>query len=185
MDEEQVLSKLESHFRRILSEVGVFKSLYSDRAARPLLDHHLHDLLMEIQRPLIDSIVMSICRMLDPAASFRRDNITLFYLADIMTSRDQTLRDRIDALKAKIQPLKILRDRIIGHSDLAANSIDRIDYTGASHDEITENIALIREILDRCSVAIRGATVVYEARRLDDGGPEALKTILRQIHTQR
>ena len=181
MNAEQALEKLESQFLRIFSEVCLFESLYSDRELGTLLRDHLHDLFARIQRPLLDGIVLGICRMLDPAETCGNDNLTLFYLLDVMPSNDRILKDRVEALNLQVRQLRMLRNKIIAHADLRANSSDRVEYLGASHDEVIGYIASIREILDHCSTAIRGTTVGYHADPLDVGGPEALKTILRHV----
>ena len=181
MNADHALRNLESHFNRLLSEVVVFKSLYSNREAFELIGSHLHDLFANIQRPLIDSIVLCICRMLDPAETCGNKNITFYYLARIIPRDQAALLSKLNTLKAEISPLRELRNKIVGHSDLLAHTNDVIKYTGASHDEIFETLPKITDILNFCSTIVRGSEIPYQVIDLSDGGPDALVNILRGI----
>ena len=178
MNAEQALLKLEDHFRRLLSEVFVFKSLYSERETFDLLEKHLNDLFASFQRPLMDSIVLCICRLLDPAETCGNDNITFYYLAGVIPREGNALIVKLNDLKRELQPLRDLRNKIIGHSDLIAYTQSRIEYRGASHDEIFEALPKLNKILEFCSSVVRGHSVEYHIEEFSNGGPEAIREIL-------
>src|SRR5258708_2490601 len=108
---EELLDKLENQFNRLVSELEVFDTFYGDKDNLEVLAKIGYSTFANMQRSLIDSLIMVICRAYDPPRTGKHENLTLAQLGESLPAGED--RDRFIVLLSTqtndIEKLIVLR----------------------------------------------------------------------------
>lgn len=104
-----------------------------------------------IEEAVRTDLIMSICRISDPAKTTNRDNLSFPALAK-KCSTIQDLDTLVDDLLACCEPIRKFRHKRIAHNDLSTR-IDPLNnpLPGISKKEINEILGIAKEILNTVS----------------------------------
>jgi AbiU2 len=131
-----------------------------------------------IEESLRTDITMAICRLCDPAQSRDQDNLS-FRALGAFYSEDVKLQAIINDFVASCQPVKVNRNKLVGHSDkvarLAPGRAMIPQITKSAIDVIMENAQAILN-----HVAWEYARQTYGYGLPGDGGADALVHWLRK-----
>jgi hypothetical protein len=122
----QEVHRLRYAIEALHDEEALFRRLFSSQRTVDLLNRSARQFFFDIRQVLADSIVLRISRLLDPAKSMGRDNLTCDRLINVLkeesvppklVSELEMIRDEMKTLGASIRDQ---RNRRLGHSDLSA-----------------------------------------------------------------
>ena len=135
-----------SDFSNTLLSWRTYRQLFGTNRKRvELLNRASGPVAVVIERALFEGVVLSLCRIADPASSGRggvRTNLTLRRIAEDPNAPAE-LHGLIDALDQEIAPLRQMRDKAIAHRDLPiALKAGRLD--GVSRAQIETVIARVK-----------------------------------------
>jgi hypothetical protein len=180
MNSEEILSRLENFFLRYLGELYILESFYSDKEAMGLLSKVAESTFAHMQRSLMDSAVMIVCRAYDKARTFGFDNLTLYQLAECLPTKQAEAEAMLATQIATMEDIRKLRNKVIGHTSLDHHrSGTAVQYIGASHDEMVQYAQFFGDVLRLASQDIRGHEVTYSGAILDEGNPEQFLDFIR------
>ena len=142
---------------RLRREFFVMEALFSDTMRADLLFQKAPLVYNTIQRSLIDSMIVSVGRIMDDD----RNSITAHRLLSLLPNNPQTRADVesaqafFDRLRSKYLELKPLRNKHIAHKDYKHNAhAPGVKYKGASHDDIQEIVDGFDIFLKHCQKVI-------------------------------
>lgn len=145
-----------------------------------------------ITKCMIDSVVLAICRLTDPAGTGERTNISLLHLKTDnkrYSNLKEDLRLKLTGLDSLIEgalesaePLRILRHKLIAHSDSIVNGRLRAgEYEPVSLDQIKIALDGIHSVFAYISDHLQGKTLGNQLRE-EVGGMSTLLYYLARGH---
>jgi hypothetical protein len=122
-----------------------------------------------VQGLMLHETMIAISRLLDPARTMGRDNLTMAQLVDVLARHAPSVaaevRDLLDTVKSKAEPIRDRRNRALAHLDLGlalghpnAKPVDQLTY-----QTVEEVIGLLEEILDEVDHHFEGRTTAWDA----------------------
>jgi hypothetical protein len=164
-------------------EWNQFQTLFLRADESDLLDRTIPAVALVFRMVLIDSIILHICRLADPAEMRGgKANVTIHRIPPLLT--DSKLRKAIDKLCAQaavaIKPARDYRNRVIAHLDLPTlRDVHPIPLPSITRDSVESSLTILRDILNRVDLELTGASTLYEAG-FASGGADRLVEILRR-----
>jgi AbiU2 len=147
-----------------------YKILYcKSKKTVEMLDHAASFFFRIVREVLRDDIIISVCRMTDPATAtvsgVRKDNLTIAQLVSMIMPMDNKLCKRLGALQRTIvsccAPFRVHRNRRIGHCDLNT----RLKHHAAFLPGIS--IADTQKALQSIGVALNAVELHYDGKKMD------------------
>jgi len=128
-----------------------FNEMFADQAHFELLNKRLPGFGVLAHNTLLDAVVLGICRLLDPAESFGKPNLTFDQLKSKATtdpSRLAWLETEIGKAKAAAANLKTHRNKRIAHLDLTNALGPTMVLPNLSRNDIDDVLALLRGVMN-------------------------------------
>lgn len=119
----EVFTALQDEVFWLHAKWNIHRQLFGTSEERiDLLNDFGPDLFQIIYDSLLNDVLLTMSRLTDPATSFKKENLTLSRLTNMIEEIDRkkllteltALQDRTD------EPFRRLRNRVIAHNDLAA-----------------------------------------------------------------
>lgn len=112
-----------------------------------------------------EGILSSLFRLTDQEGKPPNENVTLRRLAALCPSRQEELQARVDALIERVKPLRKLRNKLVGHMDLARARRDGVQTVAEFEEgEIDEVLAEVRSVVDTVRNATVGNIISFDYR---------------------
>ena len=189
---------MEAEFRLIQNELftiiarwRTFVELYGTESHVALLNNTAPLFFHIVQDIFVDSVILSILRLLDPAKSRRNDNLSIAHLIDHLSQAGLgTLHAEVAGLYSRIQidsaQLIKIRNKLLAHNDLVEKqSTSASLYAGVTRNLIDEQIQMLCNLMNKIHGSLSDTETYYEsAGNLPDGSP-ALLNALRTVEQLR
>lgn len=169
-----------------------YRDLYADAGTIEVLNRTAGLFFKIIQDELWDSILLGMCRLLDPAEQgrepFRRYNLTLNSLGPLIT--DVALRAEVEeACKQAVSFARFAknhRDKRIAHQDHGyATSRQSVELGGISRQDVENTLEALRKVLRLVESHYNDADVRYEKAVLVSGADRLVMALKRLERLER
>ena len=160
---ENKVKAIDAEVQRLHFKWKYFRQLFGSNEKVALLNDTAPVFFGYLWNSLLFDILLSIARLLDPRASRGKENLSFEnLLSEISDSSLQAeLSELISKLKGKTQAIDIWRKEKLAHNDLS-RSLNSISLPSVQADELTEALAIIREIMNILNRRFNGYTMIYE-----------------------
>ncbi len=146
----------------------LYRDLYANETALKVINKTATGAFQTIERALRTEIVMAISRLVDQPAFKHRTNLSLAHLIEITRPHvDPPFIQRLEGLLASIhdrlQPMKLHRNRKIGHCDRPATLEPNVEpIPRITREMVTDAAVQITEFLDTVSVRFNGGNTMFD-----------------------
>jgi len=134
-------------------------SIYSQLFCRgqerlEFLDTMVPGFFVVVKDSLQNELIVGVCRIMDPSTTGRKENLTLFRLAESLdaANADSVLRQRfgsqLEGLSQTCSPLREWRNRRLGHSDLPTALGASLPVPQVTWSAVDEALARVRELMN-------------------------------------
>lgn len=163
-----------------------YRQLYSDAGTIEVLNRTAGLFFKIVQDELWDSVLLGICRMLDPAeqgwGAKRRKNLTLRSLPELIT--DSALKDEVTAAcdRASVAAAFAIehRNKRIAHQDHGyATNHTVLELNGISRQQVEDMLKALRDVMQLIDTHYNDADVRYDAITVT--GADRLVARLRRL----
>ena len=155
---------------------------YSDPCNIELLNRKAFSFFRVIKRTLLDDILLSICRIIDPDVSFKGDeNCSLNNLiATLDEEEDKLIIEKLNNLikdsEKNIQTIKKIRDKKLAHKDLKI-ALSNNEESQLSINQIRDVIQIITKFMNSYQSNFERKETAYENFEFNTNG----KTIIEYL----
>jgi hypothetical protein len=163
--------------------------LFGDPKTVELLNATAPGFFRIVQDALFGNVILSLSRLLDPAATSGKGNLTLDQLIQpIARTNSAALFDdvstRLAAAKADAKGLRTLRNKVIAHNSLNEKQAGaQALFAAVTPNLIDSIISQLCGIMSRIQVHYTGVELCFEMTRNYPGGAEMLIRKLRRLST--
>lgn len=168
-DLKEVFDALQREVIGLHANWSLYRQLYGSSGSRvELLNRVASGFFSRLQWIMLDDVVMSICRLLDPMAIGRRKNLVLeSMLAAIpqgcMVVARRALSDRLLVLAGITEGFRKRRNRALAHLDLAHLLDPGSDpIPGISRESVERALKEIRSCMDCVQEQLSGGVMAYD-----------------------
>ena len=163
-----------------------YRELYADGDTIEVLNRTAGLFFKIVQDELWDSMLLGICRMLDPAeqgwGTKLRTNLTLYSLPPLIT--DLVLREKVTEACVSASKLaafaKNHRDKRIAHQDHGyAMNPALFEMSGVSRQDVENTLEALRKVLRLIEAHYNDADVLYEKVVLVSGADRLIVALKR------
>jgi hypothetical protein len=175
---QELLEEIDQEAYMIHATWKIFRQLFGTNKDRvELLNHSIPSVAGVLQQTLAEWVIVSICRLCDPAMQGKNENLTLPRLVGALDPvSDVALKPLLDTqlaeIETKVAPLRAHRHKRLAHKDLHA-AIPRTDadiLPGVSRKAIEDALQSIRTALNTINQAYLDTEVAYAAPILAGDG---------------
>ncbi len=129
MDAASVIAVLDNEITHLSSVFATYKRLYrGDDETRKLLSDSDLAFFNDLHLVYLNYISVAVARLLDPAKTGQKSNLTIFTLVAILKSKGHAGADAFEArlkdIKAKAYNFTDPRNQLVAHLDFGSNHID-------------------------------------------------------------
>lgn len=168
-----------------------YRELYADAETIEVLNRTAGMFFKIVQDELWDSILLGICRLLDPAEQGRggrNRNLTLYSLPPLIT--DMALRGEVkqacDTDAGLAEFAKKHRDKRIAHQDHGyAMNPSLFEMSGVSRQDVENTLEALRAVLRRIEAHYNDADVLYDKIVLYSGASRLIVALKRLERLER
>ncbi len=169
---------------------NLYLDLFGTEKTRDVLSDTAPGAFELIESALRNDMTMSLGRMMDPATTGGKQNLSIErLLAVLKSSCPPALHDswvhKLQEIRAHAAPFKELRNRMIGHTDLRTALASTADPTMAvARPHVAKARTLIAELLNKISVQYTGTSHLFERVFMHGNGEDLifyLKTALEHF----
>jgi len=152
------------HYRWIM-----YVQLFGKNSYRiDLINQTASNFLVEYQWLVIDSMVLSLSKLTDPAQMRGNWNLSFTYLADKIEKSDKKnivseLRNILCELNTSVEHFREIRNKKIAHNDLAvALDSENSPLPGVSRADVKQALKLAGDFLNKIELACFNSTTAYD-----------------------
>lgn len=152
------------HYRWIM-----YVQLFGTNSYRiDLINQTASNFLVEFQWLVIDSMVLALSKLTDPAQMRGNYNLSFTYLADEIEKSDTNgvvgeLREILEELNTSVRHFREIRNKKIAHNDLAvALDSENSPLPGVSRADVKRALKLAGDFLNKIELAYFDSTTAYE-----------------------
>lgn len=169
-----------------------YRDLYADAGVIEVLNRTAGLFFKIVQDELWDSMLLGICRMLDPAEQGRgkglRTNLTLYSLPPLID--DAALKEAVtkacEDAKSLAEFAKNHRDKRIAHQDHGyATNRQSVELGGISRRDVENTLEALRKVLRLVQAHYNDADVRYDINVLVSGADRLVVALKRLERLQR
>lgn len=157
----------------------VFIKLFGDDEAVSLLNATAEYAASAIQLALVESVVLRITKLTDPAKQKRYENLSLEQLWKRLESEDlrERLRPVLDEIQKRVEPMRTRRNKRLAHRDLDHALDPEKVLPGLSKSGIEEVLVLIRNFMNELEEHYGSVRNPYDLIEPAGDGEELLRHI--------
>ncbi len=181
----EVYEELKTEITWLHARWIIYRQLFAESDKRvDLLNECASVFFYIIQDVLLEEVLVSLCKLTDPARSRRFENLSLKQLQSRLGAHgDQKLAARtrsiLDELHSKCEPFRVWRNKQLTHLDLTTAMKSSPDpLPGISRQMIEEALGLVRKYMNQIEGHYRNSEIGYEHFIMRSDG-EALVAMLR------
>lgn len=177
-----IIDKVEKEIADASIHFELFLRLFGSQENLRAINQSAPNVFMCFRQSLIDTTVIKLCRLLDPAEKGRNRNIGIHMLVENFegeTEFQEHLRQKAHEIEAHVEELKPYRHKRLAHNDFRTHTESRHDVIGNKH--IDSAINALQEFVNLIRIKKYG----HEVHILNQGyplkdGPDRLIRLLKK-----
>lgn len=173
---QELLKAIDDKMFMLQATWRIYRQLFGTSEARvELLNKFVPDGAGIIQRVLLDSVILAICRLCDAPGERRNKNLTLMRLVESLSPQPDAKQaayfdKKLNSVKGLVDALRKHRHKRIAHSDLSIAMAKMDVLPGVSRQVVEDVLQAIRELLNTINLAYLHQEVAYEFVELHGDG---------------
>jgi|GEM_PF-5872417 hypothetical protein len=184
MNEEfdKLIDKVEKEIAGASIHFELFLSLFGSQENLTIVNQSAPNVFICFKQALIDTSIIKLCRLLDPAGRGRNRNIGIHMLIELFDDEpdfQEHLKGKGNEIEAHVAKLRAYRHKRIAHNDFETHTEIRHDVIGNTH--IDSALNALQEFVNIIRIAKYGREVhiLNQEYPLRDG-PDRLMRLLRK-----
>ncbi|MEM1223900.1 MAG: hypothetical protein AAGH40_14200 [Verrucomicrobiota bacterium] len=179
---DTIIDKVEKEIAEASIHFELFLSLFGSLENLQVVNKSAPNVFLCFKQTLVDSSIIKLCRLLDPAEKGKNKNIGIDLLIDYFDDEpefQELLKEKRKAVEAHVTELRPYRHKRLAHNDLETHQENRHDIIGNRFID-----AALNELQDLVNI-IRNKKYGFEVHILNQeyplqDGPERLMKLLRR-----
>lgn len=184
MNEEfdKLINKVEKEIASASIHFELFLNLFGSQENLSVVNQSAPNVFILIKQALIDTSIIKLCRLLDPAERGRNRNIGIHMLIEYFDDEpklQEHLREKENEIEAHVAELRSYRHKRIAHNDLETHTESRHDVIGNKHINFALNTLQDFVNIIRSEKYGHEVHILNQEYPLGDG-PDRLMRLLRK-----